>query len=73
MGFGLTNRLIRIAANVGNAGFVPSNKRWKVSKRWYSENGDICIMRSGTIPLLLQIYFIHGNTILKSREKRSCR
>jgi hypothetical protein len=40
---GLTNRLIRIAANVGNAGFVPSKKRWKVSKRWYSENGDICI------------------------------
>ena len=43
MGFGLTNRLIRIAAYVGNAGFVPSKERWKVSKRWYSGNGVMCI------------------------------
>jgi hypothetical protein len=35
--------LIRIAAYVGNAGFVPSKKRWKVSKIGYSENSDICI------------------------------
>jgi hypothetical protein len=31
--------LIRIAADVGNAGFIPSKKRWRVSKRWYSGNG----------------------------------
>ncbi|WP_285889725.1 hypothetical protein [Neobacillus niacini] len=41
MALGLFNRLIRIAVSVGNAGFVPSKWRWKVSKRQSSENGDI--------------------------------
>jgi hypothetical protein len=36
--------MIIIAAYVGNAGFVPSKKRWKVSKRWYSDNGDMFVL-----------------------------